>query len=125
MLAFAAFGPPIGAAVVLLAFAGLALGAGLAAALAVLASAPLFLVFGYVFGLGPALIAGVAYAWAPRALQRIVLAPLYGVAAVWLFHFVAGRFLDFPAPAESWFVPLAAVVSAPACAFILRRKPTP
>lgn len=36
----------------------------------------LFVVVGYIFGIGPAFIAGVIYASLLAALQRLVLAPL-------------------------------------------------
>jgi len=55
-----------------------------------IASAALFLALGYVLGLVPAAIAGVSFAFAPRGFQRLWLAPVFGVAGVWLADAIGG-----------------------------------
>lgn len=53
---------------------------------------PLLAVMGFIFGIGPALFAGVIYALLPGAAQRVVLSPLYGAGATWLFFAIVGLF---------------------------------
>ena len=114
------FGPAVGGLAVGVVFAAAALWSG-GAAQALLGALPLFLVFGYLFGTGPAVMAGLAYAMAPAPLQRIALGPFYGIFSVVLFYLLFGRVIGAPQEfGSSVLVIGAGAVAATACAAIVR-----
>lgn len=80
-----------------------------------------FVTLGYIFGIGPAFVAGLIYASVPSALQRLVLAPLYGLVATWLAFAIIGldnrAFAMFGQSAEMW---ITGGVAAFGCALIAR-----
>lgn len=88
-ITFAALGPLIGA----LAILGVAFlyAAGRAGPVAGADDILLVIGFGYIIGIGPALLAGIAYAASHGVFQRVLLAPLYGIAATWLFFKVVSN----------------------------------
>lgn len=122
-LTFAFVGPFFGSAAIFLLFLVIALfslNANLSALFGFL-----FGVFGlgYIYGFGPALVAGIIYALLPGALQRLVLAPFYGAFAVWLFYAIATLLTDMSGIYGIEILMFGAgAVAALACAWIVRKS---
>jgi hypothetical protein len=122
---FAGLGPALGALGVLAFFFAMMLTdastSAMQAASLSLGASVMFLIFGYWFGVVPALLTGLFYAFAPTSLQRIVLSPLYGAASVWIVDKVADL-----ATGGAWgggdltMMMLAGAASAPFCAYLVR-----
>lgn len=85
---------------------------------------PLFALFGYVFGLLPAILAGLIYSLLPFRWPRILLAPFVGATAT-LTLLYAWRMWHDTAPRSPYFEgvmewALAGAVAALACAVACR-----
>lgn len=122
-LMFTFVGPFIGAVGVLLFVVASALGSPGMDFSELFSWSFLVIALGYVFGLGPATVSGLIYALLPGALQRLVLAPLYGAVAVWLFYELAGVAGAGAAWMSNQPMMLAAgAIAALACAWIARKS---
>lgn len=121
VLLFAIIGPFIGAFSLLLwALANGAASAGMDWS-GVASAFPFFVVMGYVFGAGPALLAGVIYSLLPGGAQRLVLAPLYGAIATWLATAIGGLFsASFASFGQSGMMWTTGAVAAFFCALVAR-----
>lgn len=126
-LTFAFVGPFIGSvamfiAIVIAALASLNTGADYSSALPFIAA---IFFMGYIFGFGPALIAGLVYALLPGALQRLMLAPFPGAGAVWIFFEILGATANSGLSANMSTEPMmlgAGAIASFACAWIARRS---
>lgn len=81
---------------------------------------------GYIFGIGPALVAGLIYALLPGGSQRLIFAPILGAASVSAFYMVLSATLANPgiSPKLSMepMMLAAGAISAFICAWIARRS---
>ncbi|MGH6949508.1 MAG: hypothetical protein ACREH4_01435 [Vitreimonas sp.] len=121
---FAVLGPAVGTFAMLAVLIGEALVGGDGDGLTTLLRAmPTALLLGYVYGSGPAALTGVAYALAPRGLQRIALSPLLGAIIVAVFFVVFDRqfsvYLDLDITLYGLLI-LSGVAAAFVCAAIAR-----
>lgn len=120
---FTFVGPFIGAVAMLLFLLVIAFSSPSSDLYALFPWAFVVIAMGYVFGLGPATVSGLIYALLPDALQRLVLAPLYGAIAVWLFYEIAGVSGHGAGWMSNQPMMLAAgAIAALACAWIARRS---
>lgn len=81
-----------------------------------LQGAPVFIALGYWFGIVSALLAGIAYALSPMALQRILLSPVFGALA----GAIAAPLIGFPMPYTVALFGGVGAVAALVCAIAAR-----
>lgn len=90
-----------------------------------LGALPLLLLFGYVFGIVPALLTGAVYGLLRPTWPRVVLSPLLGalftLCAIALPSIAKGEFV-LPAPNSLFgLMPWCGAIASLACAFALRK----